>query len=93
MNQRLHDANERRIDSWRDYLSLSVSLSFELGRTRLKFRELLEIRPDTILKLPRSTGEGVDVFADNQPLVRGEIVVLEDRAGVRINSVITQEDR
>ena len=93
MNQRLHEANERRIESWRDYLSLSIRLSFELGRTRLKFRELLEIKADSILKLPRSTGEGVDVFADDQPLVRGEIVVIEDRAGVRINSVITQEDR
>ena len=93
MNKRLHEANERRIESWRDYLNLNLPLSFELGRTRLKFRELLEIKADSIIKLPRSTGEGIDVYADNQPLVRGEIVVIEDRAGIRINSIITQEDR
>ena len=89
----LHEANESRIESWRDYLNLNVPLSFELGRTRLKVGEILELTADTIIKLPRSTGEGVDVFADNQTILRGEIIVIEDRAGIRLNSIIMQEDR
>lgn len=89
----LKQANENRIEGWREYFSLSVPLSFELGSTRLKVHEILQIEADTIIKLPRSTGEGVDVFADNQPLVRGEIVVIEDRAGVRINGIVSKEDR
>ena len=89
----LHEANESRIESWRDYLNLNVPLSFELGRTRLKVSEILDLAAETIIKLPRSTGEGVDVFADNQTILRGEIIVIEDRAGIRLNSIITQEDR
>lgn len=89
----LHEANESRIESWREYLNINVPLSFELGRTRLKVHEILTLTAETIIKLPRSTGEGIDVYADNQPLVRGEIVVIEDRAGIRINGVISPEDR
>ena len=70
-----------------------MPLSFELVRNRLKVWEILELTADTFIKLARSTGEGVDVFADNQTILRGEIIVIEDRAGIRLNSIITQEDR
>lgn len=74
-------------------MDLSVELSVELGQTTLKVREILELEPAGIIKLSRSTGEGVDVRADNRSLVRGEIIVIEDRAGVRINEVIAEENQ
>lgn len=83
--------NEEIIESWRDFLDLRLQLSVELGRTRMKTREILELAPSSIVKLTRSTGEGVEVCADNRPLVRGEIVAIEDRSGVRINEIIIEE--
>jgi len=83
--------NEKIIASWSDFLDLPVPLSVELGRTKLKIREILELAPASIIKLSRSTGEGVDIRADNKPLLRGEIVVIEDRAGVRISEILTGE--
>ena len=82
--------NEQIIASWGDFLDLPLPLSVELGRTKLKIREVLDLTPDCIIKLSRSTGEGVDIRADNHPLLRGEIVVIEDRAGVRISEILTE---
>lgn len=84
--------NEKIIASWSDFLDLPVPLSIELGRTKLKIREILELAPASIIKLTRSTGEGVDIRADNKPLLRGEIVVIEDRAGVRISEILIGEN-
>jgi flagellar motor switch protein FliN len=85
--------NEEIIESWKDYLDLPVALSVELGQTTLKVREILDLESASIIKLSRSTGEGVDVRADNHSLVRGEIIIIEDRAGVRINEVISEENQ
>lgn len=83
---------EETIELWRDYLDLPLQLSVEIGRTRMKTREILELAPSSIVKLSRSTGEGVEVYAGNRPLVRGEIVAIEDRTGVRVNEIIVQEN-
>jgi flagellar motor switch protein FliN/FliY len=85
----LKEENEKILASWDGFLDLPLSLSLELGRTRMTVRELLELRPASIVKLSRSTGEGVDIRADNTSLMRGEIVVIEDRAGVRVSEILT----
>ena len=84
--------NEKIIASWADFLDMPLSLSVELGRTTLKIREVLDLAPESIIKLSRSTGEGVDIRADNRSLLRGEIVVIEDRAGVRISEILTEKN-
>lgn len=84
--------NEETVKSWQNFMDLRLPLSVELGSTKLKIREILELEPSSVIKLTRSTGEGVEVCTDNQALVRGEIIAIEDRAGVRINEVITEEE-
>jgi flagellar motor switch protein FliN/FliY len=85
--------NENIIRSWNGYLDLRLPLSIELGQTKLKIREILELAPESLIKLSRSTGEGVDIRAGNKPLLRGEIVVIEDRAGVRVSEILTGENQ
>ena len=84
---------EKTIQSWSGFLDLNVPLSVELGRVKLKVREILELKSDAIIKLPRSTGEGIDIRAAHEPLMRGEIVVIEDHAGVRVNELVIQENQ
>ena len=84
--------NEKILNSWADFLDLPLPLSVELGRTTLKIRDILDLAPESIIKLSRSTGEGVDIRADNRSLLRGEIVVIEDRAGVRISEILTDKN-
>ena len=83
-------ANRATIESWQSVLNLPVALAVELGRTRLTARALLKLEANAIVQLSRSTGEGVDVLAGDQPLARGEIIMVEDRTGVRINEIITR---
>lgn len=85
--------NEKIIASWSGFLDLPLALSVELGQTKMKIRDILELAPESIVKLSRSTGEGVDIRADNKSLVRGEIVVIEDRAGVRVSEIISGENQ
>jgi flagellar motor switch protein FliN len=85
--------NEATIASWGRFLELPLSLSVELGRTTMKVRDILELEPDSVIRLARSTGEGVDIRADNKPLMRGEIVVIEDRAGVRVNEIVAGDNK
>lgn len=81
--------NESTIAAWGSFLDLPLSLSVELGRTSLTVRDILQLDSSSIIRLSRSTGEGVDIRADDKPLMRGEIVVIEDRAGVRVNEIVT----
>lgn len=84
----MKNENEKTIAAWGNFLDLSLGLSVELGRTSISVRDLLHLAPSSVIKLSRSTGEGVDIRADNRSLMRGEIVVIEDRAGVRINEIV-----
>jgi flagellar motor switch protein FliN/FliY len=89
----LRAANEADIQAWADFLDLTVQLAVELGRTKLTAREILALEQNSIIQLPRSTGEGVDLLAGGSRIARGEIIMIEDRTGVRINEVIVQEHR
>ncbi len=89
---RLQTENEAIIASWRDYLDMSLALTFELGRTKLTARSILQLEVDSIVQLTGSTGEGVDIWSSDQRLARGEVIMIEDRTGVRINEVLLQEE-
>jgi len=86
--EEIRKINEATIESWKDHLDLQVPIAIELGRTKLTAAAILELEAHAIVQLPRSTGEGVDVLADNQRLARGEIIMIEDRTGIRINEII-----
>ena len=83
--------NDEIIHSWHRFLDIPIELSVELGCTKLKIRDILDLAPSSIIKLSRSTGEGVDIRADSKSLFRGEIIVLEDRAGVRVTEIVKEE--
>jgi flagellar motor switch protein FliN len=87
----LRAANESEIESWRYFSDLPVLLSIEIGRAKLTARALLELEPSSVIQLTRSTGDGVDVLAGDRRIARGEIVMIEDHTGVRINEVIAEE--
>jgi flagellar motor switch protein FliN len=87
----LKKTNEAEIERLRNFLDLPVRLTIELGRTKMKTHEILNLGLNSIIQLPRSTGEGVDVLAGDRRMVRGEIIMIEDRTGVRVNEVIAPE--
>jgi flagellar motor switch protein FliN len=84
----LQAANAVEIESLRPFLDLQTPLTIELGRTRLTVQALLDLRKHSIIQLQRSTAEFVDVVANGLLIARGDIIMIEDRTGVRIHEVL-----
>ncbi len=87
----IRQINTAEIESWKNFLDLKVQIGVELGRTHMTARAILELEENAIIQLSRSTGEGVDLLVDDHRIARGEILMIEDRMGVRINEIIMQE--
>lgn len=88
----IRSANAQNLELWRHFMDLPVSLSIELGHTKMTVQALLELKVQGIIQLQRSTGEGVDVLANGNCIARGEIIAIEDRTGVRIKEVLNAAD-
>lgn len=84
----LQAANAAEIEILRPFLDLQAPLTIELGRTKLTVQALLDLQKNSIIQLQRSTAEFVDVVASGQQIARGDIIMIEDRTGVRIHEVL-----
>lgn len=66
---------------------VDMDVTVELGRTRMKVRELLALQPGSVIELDRIAGAPVDVLVNGRLVARGEVVVVEDELGVRISEI------
>ena len=72
---------------------VKVTLSMELGRTRLSIRELLQLSQGSVIELDRMVDEHMDVLVNGTLVAHGEVVVIDDKFGIRLTDVVTPEDR
>lgn len=80
---------EFNIDS---LLDVSVEISVEIGRTKMSIGELLAMSKGSIVELNRLAGESVDVYVNEKLLGKGEIVVVNERLGVRVTEIVTPKE-
>ena len=73
--------------------SVPVTLSVEVGRTRLKIRDLLRLKQGSVIELERNAGEPLDLLVNNTVVAQGEVVLVNDRYGVRLTRILSSEDR
>ena len=74
-------------------LDIPVTLSMEIGRTQVSIQELLQLAKGSVVELDRMVGEPLDVLVNGTLVARGEVVVVNDKFGVRLNDVISPADR
>ena len=74
-------------------LNIPITLSMELGRTRMSIRELVQLAQGSVVKLDRPAGEPLDILVNGCLIARGEAVVVNERFGVRITDIVSPEDR
>ncbi len=67
---------------------IPIDLVVELGRTTLSIRELSQLEKDDVVELSRLVTEPLDILAGGQVFARGEVVVVEDRVGLRITELV-----
>ena len=74
-------------------LDVPVTLQLEVGRARLPIRNLLQLNQGSVVELERGAGESLDVFVNGTLIAHGEVVVINDRFGVRLTDVVSPSER
>ena len=74
-------------------LDVPVTLSMEVGRTRLPIRNLLQLNQGSVVELDRAAGEPLDVFVNGTLVAHGEVVVVNEKFGIRLTDVISPAER
>jgi flagellar motor switch protein FliN/FliY len=73
--------------------NIPVTISVEVGRTSLKIRDLMRLTQGSVVELDRLAGEPLDLLVNNTLVAQGEVVLVNERYGVRLTSVIPTADR
>jgi flagellar motor switch protein FliN/FliY len=74
-------------------LDVAVTLALEVGRARMPVRELLQLAPGAIVELDRLAGEPLDVLVNGVRIARGEVVVVNEKFGIRLTEVVSATER
>ncbi len=74
-------------------LDVPVTLSMEVGRTRIPIRNLLQLNQGSVVELDRAAGEPLDVFVNGTLVAHGEVVVVNEKFGIRLTDVIAPAER
>lgn len=94
--QELHEENgeggggEVQIDA---ILDVPVTISMEIGRTNINIRNLLQLTQGSVLELDRLAGEPMDVRVNGTLIAQGEVVVVNEKFGIRLTDIISPADR
>ena len=74
-------------------LDVNVRLSLEIGRTQMTIRELLKLAPGSVVEFERPAGDPLDVLVNDRLVAHGEVVMVNDRYGVRFTEAIGAVER
>jgi flagellar motor switch protein FliN/FliY len=86
------DQHQNKIDS-EVLQNIPVTISVEVGRTSLKIRDLMRLAQGSVVELDRLAGEPLDLMVNNTPVAQGEVVLVNERYGIKLTSVIPTVDR
>lgn len=74
-------------------LDIPVTVSMEIGRTMINIRHLLQLNQGSVVELDRLAGEPMDVLVNGTLIAHGEVVVVNDKFGIRLTDVISPAER
>ena len=74
-------------------LDIPVKLSMEIGRTSVNIRNLLQLNQGSVIELDRMAGEPLDVLVNGTLIAHGEVVVVNEKFGIRLTDVVSPAER
>jgi len=86
----MSDEHQQKLDS---ILDIPVVISMEVGRSKISIRNLLQLNQGSVVELDRIAGEPLDVMVNGTLIAHGEVVVVNDKFGIRLTDVISQTER
>lgn len=89
-NTPLQEADSEKMDL---ILDIPVSVTVEIGRTKMTIRNLLQLNQGGIVPLDRLAGDPLDVLVNGTLVAHGEVVVVNDKFGVRLTDIVSKAER
>jgi flagellar motor switch protein FliN/FliY len=74
-------------------LDIPLTITVELGRTKMLVKDLLQLGQGSVIELDKIAGEPMEVLVNNKLVARGEVVVVNEKFGVRVTDIITPVER
>jgi flagellar motor switch protein FliN/FliY len=88
------DANDSKLAGNMDFiLDIPLEISVELGRTKILINELLKLGQGSVIELSKLAGETLEILANQKLIARGEVVVVNEKYGVRLTEIISPSER
>jgi flagellar motor switch protein FliN len=73
--------------------NISVNLSIEVGRTQIRIKDLMRLTQGSVVELDRIAGEPLDLLVNDTVVAQGEVVLVNDRYGIRLTRVVPSTER
>ena len=89
-SESISSSEKRKLDT---ILDIPVTISMEVGRSKISIRNLLQLNQGSVVELDRVAGEALDVLVNGTLIAHGEVVVVNDKFGIRLTDVISQIER
>jgi flagellar motor switch protein FliN len=74
-------------------LDIPLEITVELGRTKMLINDMLKLGQGSVIELSKLAGESLEILANQKPIARGEVVVVNEKYGVRLTEVISPMER
>jgi flagellar motor switch protein FliN/FliY len=74
-------------------LDIPVTIAMEIGRTKISIRNLLQLNQGSVVELDRLAGEPMDVLVNGTLVAHGEVVVVNEKFGIRLTDVVSPAER
>ena len=93
-NPQKADTTESKLTGNMDFLlDIPLEISVELGRTKILINELLKLGQGSVIELSKLAGETLEILANQKLVARGEVVVVNEKYGVRLTEIISPSER
>jgi flagellar motor switch protein FliN/FliY len=74
-------------------LDIPLEITVELGRTKMLIHDLLQLGQGSVIELPKAAGDTLEILANNRLIAKGDVVVMNDKYGIRLTEVISTVER
>lgn len=94
--ENLQETSEKNASTPKDIdflLDIPLDVTVEIGRTRMLIRDLLQLAQGSVIEIEKIAGEPMEVFVNNKLIARGEVVVINEKFGIRITDIISPTER
>jgi flagellar motor switch protein FliN len=84
---------EERVRSLDLILDIPMQVTVELGQTRMPIKDVIQLSQGSVIELSKMSGEPLEVFVNSKLIARGEVVVVNEKFGVRISEILSPVER